>query len=313
MRRGIFLRAALALMVGVSLLTIGTPAATAATTGRYRTQPAGTTPALVDLGLSVTVAAGDTLLVSSYLVVGSAGQLTAVSHLVYCRPEGSTTVTERIISGRNVTPATTVTLLTRALVTAPDTGALTCRLYVILINHTSTRVYGTIAVLAGTSLRTLTAPISSSAQTWQPNQALVNTSYAAAPVRFTPDEGASTIQAFADVNVTVCYYSSTGACLGAGSRRSGARAYVGTQLVVNQLQSDGTVCRTFVNGPLLGTTVTSTIHHYKINTSVTDIPVSSSCTSRTFLAYLRVTANAGSNSIIVEPSHQSQTSLYVRP
>jgi hypothetical protein len=238
MRGGILLRAALALMVGISLVTIGTTAATAATTGRYRTQPAGMTPALVDLGLSVTVAAGDTQLVTAH---------------------------------------------------------------------------GTITVLAGTSLRTLSAPTGSSAQTWQPNQALVNTSYAAAPVQFTPDEEANTIQAFGDVNVTVCYYGSTGTCLGAGSRRSTTRAYVGTQLVVNQLQSDGTVCSTFVNGPALGTSITSTIHHYKINTSITDIPVSSSCTSRTFQASVRVTASAGYNSIIVEPNHQSQTSLYVRP
>ena len=60
MRGGILLRAVLALMVGVSLVTIGTPAAMAATTGRFRTQPAGRTPALDDLGPPVPGAAGAT-------------------------------------------------------------------------------------------------------------------------------------------------------------------------------------------------------------------------------------------------------------
>lgn len=307
------LRGALALVMGVSVATMGTLAATAATTGRYRTQPAGTAARLVDLGLSVTVPAGDTELVSSHLVVGSAGELTAVSHLVYCRRVGSNTLIERIATGQNVLPATKVTLLTRALVTAPAAGGLTCRLYAIFINHTSTRGWGTITVLAGTGLQRATAPIPSAAQAWQLSQALVNTQYLAAPVRFTPVAGARSIQVFGDVNVTVCYYSSGGTCLGAGSRRSASSAYVGTQLAVQQLQADGATCHTFYNGPPAGARISSTIHHFKLNLSIVNIPVSSSCTSRTFIAYVCVTANRGANSIIVEPNHQSETALYVLP
>lgn len=210
--------------------------------------------------------------------------------------------------------ATAATLLTRALVTVPTTGALACRLYGVLINHASTRVYGTITVLAGTSLQRLTAPIHSSAQAWQFSKALVNTAHRAAPVRFTPVAGATSIQAIGDVTITVCYPRDTkGACLGKGSRRSTPYAYAGTQLVVQQLQANGAICRTFVNGPLTGTRITWEIHHRKLNRSIINIPVSSSCTSRTFSAYTRVTANAGANSIVVENNHQSETALYVRP
>jgi hypothetical protein len=313
MRRRNMLRATLALVLVIGVVTMGTPTAMAAPTGRYRTQPAGTAARLVDLGLSVTVEAGATRLVSSHLVVGGAGELTAVSHLVYCRPLGSSTVTERIVSGQNVIRATKVVLLTRALVSAPATRALSCRLYGIFINHTSTRVWGTISVLAGTDLQRLTAPIRSSAQAWQNGQALVNSEYRAAPVRFTPAAGARSIQAFGDVNITVCYYSSGGTCLGAGARRSGSHAYVGTQFVVRQLQANGAICRSYYSGPLVGTNISSTIHHFKINKSIINIPVTASCTSRTFIAYVRVTANRGANSILVEPIHQSETALYVRP
>ena len=88
-----------------------------------------------------------------------------------------------------------MTLLSRGLVTAPATGELTCRLYAIFVNHTSTRVYSRITVLVGTSLQLLYAPIDSSAQTWQVSKSLVNTAYAAARVRFTPAAGASSVRA----------------------------------------------------------------------------------------------------------------------
>jgi len=72
----------------------------------YQTQSPGTAPALIDLGLSVTVAAGTTRLVSSSLVVGNAIGITEVSHLVYCRLTGSTALTQRIVTGQNVAGAT---------------------------------------------------------------------------------------------------------------------------------------------------------------------------------------------------------------
>lgn len=306
--------AGLALLLTVSSATVAAPAATAAATGRYRTQPAGTGQALIDLGLSVIVSAGTTRLVSSNLVVGNAGELTAVSHLVYCRPAGSSTVSRRIVTGQNVPRATKVTLLTRALVTAPAASALTCRLYAILINHVSTRTYGTISVLAGTNLRVLTAPIHSSAQTWQSGKDLVNAAYATAPVLLTPATGARSVQALGDVNITVCYPRDfKGPCLAAGSRRRSSFAYIGIQLVVQQLMASGAACRTFVSGPLDGITITSEIHHRKLNKSIANVPVTSSCTSRRFRAYMRVFANKGANSVVVENNNQSVTALYVRP
>jgi hypothetical protein len=93
------------------------------------------------------------------------------------------------------------------------------------------------------------------------------TSYRAAPVRFTSVAGARYVQAFGDVNVTVCYTGDKdrGACLGAGSRRRGSYAYVGAQLVVQQLQASGAICRSYDSGPLVGTRISSTIHHFKLN------------------------------------------------
>lgn len=311
MHRGKVFRTALSLVLMLSSATAETLTASATTAVRYRTQPAGATPSLVGLGISVIVPPGTTRLVSSYLVVGGAGELTAVSHLVYCRLAGSGAVTDRIVSGQNVARATNVTLLTRALVAAPATGALTCRVYVILINHASTTAFGTISILAGTNLGA-TAADPSSINAWQIGQTLVNTEYHTVPVRLTPLEGTTSIEAIADINVTVCYYGSRGVCLGAGSRRSASFAYLGTQFVVQQLHANGAICRTFLDGPLVGTTITSTIHHRKFNRTISNIPLSGSCTSGTFRAYMRVTSNRGSNSIIVEPNHQSVSALYLR-
>lgn len=309
MHRGKVLRTALSLLLMLSFGTATTLTASATTAGRHRTQPAGATAALVDLGISVIVPSGTTRLVSSHLVVGGAGELTAVSHLVYCQLAGSSTVTDRIVSGQNVERAANVTLLTRALLTAPATGPLTCNLYVILINHTSTTKFGTISILPGTDLAATEAD-PSSVNVWQIGQALVNTQYRTGPALLTPLTGTTSIQAIGDINVTVCY-SAVGACLGAGSRRSATYAYVGTQLVVQQLNADGAVCRTMVDGPLVATIITTTIHHRKFNKTISDIPLDGSCTSQTFRAFVRVTANRGANSIVVEPNHQSVTALYL--
>jgi len=310
MRGGAVLSAALALVLGAGAVAMGAPEAIAQD-GRYRTQPSETPQVPVNLGLSVTVAPGTTRLVRSYLVVGDAGELTLVSALVYCRLTGSTSVTERIVTGQNVQSATQVTLLTRALVTAPATGALTCRLYALLVNHASTRATGTITVLAGTGLELVGGPIHSSAHSWQINKPLVNTSYRTAPVRFTPAAGARFIQAFGDVNATVCYYGDfKGPCLRVGARRSGSFGTVETQLVVQQLQANGAPCRTFVDGPPSGADISSTTHHLKLNTSISNIPVSWFCTSRVFIGYVRVTSKGSGNSIVVESNHQGETALY---
>jgi len=312
MHTGSTTRGVLALILGAGIMTIGLPSASAVATGRYRTAPASTPATVVDLGLPVTVPAGTTMLINSYLVVGLAGELTAVSSVVYCRPPGSSTIAERIVSGQNVAAGTKITLLTRGLVTAPGGNALNCRSYALFINHTSARVYGTISILTGTRLQVVPR-ISSSAEIWQ-GQTLINSSYSSTSAPFTAAAGATWIQSFGDVNVTECYGgNTTGVCAGAGSRRSKTYAYVGTQFSVRQLNANGTVCRTFVNHPLAGTVLTGEIHHLKINQSIVNVPITSSCTSRTFIAVVRVTANASANSIVVEGNHQTVTAMYVRP
>src|SRR5664280_2021734 len=88
MHRGKVTRAVLALVLGVSIMTIGASSASAVAIGRYRTAPALKPPTVVDLGLQVTVPARTTMLINSYLVLGLAGELTAVSSvcLLYTSP-----------------------------------------------------------------------------------------------------------------------------------------------------------------------------------------------------------------------------------
>lgn len=123
--------------------------------------------------------------------------------------------------------------------------------------------------------------------------------------------GASSFSVIGDVEVTTCYTNYTKAPCDQAARSTFSDAFVGTQLVVQQYNSTGTACGTaWTNGALAGTTVTNTIHHFKINTWGT-APVNTSCTSRNFKMWIRVTANASHNSIVIENNNETVTAALV--
>ncbi|MEV6965150.1 hypothetical protein AB0M47_08520 [Hamadaea sp. NPDC051192] len=310
--------AALLATGSVALLATGSPAAASdlrvytSVPGSYRVQPTSTngTPVFHDLGARITVPAGTTKYLSSKLIVSAATVVTETSHLVYCRLPGATALTDRLVSGQNVLAGTTTTILTRGMITAPASGDLTCSLEAIFIDHSATSGAQSIRVEASTYVEDVFGVLPASAQTYQPARTRVDSGYYAAPVTFTAPAGVTSIQAIGDVNVTTCYGTKPEA-LCVGGRLTGGFAYVGTQLVVHQLNQDGSVCNTTTNGALAGVTVSNTVHHFKINTWHTAVPVLASCSSRTFSASTRVTANAGAESIVVEANHQSLTALFV--
>jgi len=283
--------------------------------GTYTVQPTKTNdnPIVRDLGARIVVPAGTTKYLSSKLIVSHATVVTETSHLVYCTQAGSTTLVDRLVSGQNVLAGASTTILTRGMITAPSSGDLTCALKAIFIDHSGSSSSESIRVETSTYLEDVFGVLTAYAQTYQPTRTRVDSGYYAATVTFTAPAGVTSIQAIGDVNVTTCYKGSDGSTepLCVGGRTTGGYAYVGTQLVVRQLNEDGSICVTTTNGTLAGVTVTNTVHHFKINTWHTGVPVSSACSSRVFTASTRVTANSGAESVIVEANHQSLTALFV--
>jgi hypothetical protein len=298
-------------------LTAGT--ASAATTvpisapGTYASDPSNTPAGSKHtraLGATITVPAGQTHYLSSKLNVTGADEVTEVSHMIYCRRPGQTTNAAQLVTGQNVLASGGVSVLTRGFVTAPADSALSCAVYSQFVNHHAP-VTGSITVLSSSYLQDVYGAISSVKQTFN-GKVLVNSSLSANSTTFTAPAGATTIQAIGDVNITVCYNVNNGLCQrSAGARMDGTNSLVGTQLVASQLNANGSVCHVTTNGALAGVTVTSTIHHFKINTWITSVPVLASCSSRDFVVYTRVTANASHNSFLVEANNQSVGAAFV--
>ncbi|MGL5824144.1 MAG: hypothetical protein ACRCYU_04805 [Nocardioides sp.] len=280
--------------------------------GGYSTVPAGHTAPLRDLGASVTVPAGQTRYLSAKLVVSDAAEVTETSALIYCRRPGSSVVAQRAVSGQNVLPGrAATTILTRGLITAPPTTAYVCSLQAQFVNHQSTSASGHIFVLGSSYLQDVQGSVAWHHQTWQSTRVLDDSSVAAAPSAFTVPNGVSAFQVIGDVNVTTCYTGDRRPPCDTAARTSYRDAYVGTQLVVQQLDAHGAACGTpWTNGPLTGATVSNTVHHFKINTWGT-VPVNSACGSRSFRMWIRVTANASRNSIVIESNNQTVTGAFL--
>lgn len=316
---------ALAVLVGpVAAATTATTAttATAATTattvlisapGTYSSDPVSTPSGSKTtryLGAQIVVPAGATRYLSSKLYVDDAAEVTEVSHMVYCKKPGETAVFAQLVSGQNVMANTPTTMLTRGFVTAPADTALNCGVYSQFVNHHAD-ARGSIRVLSSSYLQDVFGDITAVTQTFN-GAVLVNSSYSANIVHFTAPGSATVVQAIGDVSVTVCYGLDKGLCSRSlGARMDGTSSYVGTQLVLNQLRADGTVCRTTTNGALAGVRVTTGVHHYRINTWLTNVPIDTSCGSRDFVSYTRTTANASYNSFKIEANNQSVGAVFV--
>lgn len=281
--------------------------------GTYSSDPSSTPSGgktTRSLGGQITVPAGATRYLSSKLYVDDAAQVTEVSHMVYCRKPGATTNVAQLVSGQNVLANTPATMLTRGFVTAPADSALNCAVYSQFVNHAAD-ARGSIRVLPASYLQDVDGDIAAVTQTFN-GSALVNSSYNANVVSFTAPASATVVQAIGDVSITVCYGVDKGLCSRSlGARMDGSSSFVGTQLVLNQLDADGTVCRTTTNGDLTGVRITNTIHHFRINTWLTNVPVDTSCGSRDFVSYTRTTANASYNSFKIEANNQSVGAVFV--
>lgn len=307
---------ALALAVAAGPATVDAAAATTvpiSAPGTYSTDPVSTpsgSKTTHDLGGDIVVPAGATRYLSSKLYVDDAAEVTETSHLVYCRKPGQTTVFAQLVSGQNVLVNTPTTMLTRGFVTAPADSALNCAVYTQLVNHHAD-VRGSIRVLASSYLQDVDGDIAAVTQTFN-GAVLVNSSYNANVVHFTAPASATVVQAIGDIGVTVCYGVDKGLCARSlGARMDGTSSFVGTQLVLNQLRADGSVCRTTTNGDLAGVRVTTGVHHFRINTWLTNVPVDTSCGSRDFVSYTRTTANASYNSFKIEANNQSVGAVFV--
>ena len=280
--------------------------------GTYSSDPSSTPSGgktTRSLGGQVVVPAGSTRYLSSKLYVDDAAQVTEVSHMVYCRKPGTTTNVAQLVSGQNVLAGTPATMLTRGFVTAPADTALNCAVYSQFVNHAAD-ARGSIRVLAASYLQDVNDDIAAVTQTFN-GAVLVNTSAQANVVSFTAPSAATVVQAIGDVSITTCYGADKGLCSRSlGARMGGAGSYVGTQLIVNQLRADDSVCRTTTNGPLAGVYVSNTVHHYRINTWLTNVPVDTSCGSRKFVSYTRTTANASGNSFKIEANNQSVGAVF---
>lgn len=262
------------------------------------------------LGAQIVVPAGATRYLSSKLYVDDAAEVTETSHMVYCKRPGQSAVAAQLVSGQNVLVNAPTTMLTRGFVTAPVDAALNCSVYAQFVNHHADS-RGSIRVLAASYLQDVYGDLTAVAQTFN-GAALVNSSYNANIVHFTAPAAATAVQAIGDVSVTVCYGLDKGLCdRSLGARMEGRSAFVGTQLVVNQLRGDRSVCRTTTNGPLAGVSVTTGVHHFRINTWLTNVPVDTACGSRDFVAYTRTTANANHNSFKIEANNQSVGAVFV--
>jgi len=318
-QRALAMGTAVGVVVAAAAVVLTGGSATAATAvpigkpGTYATDPSGTPSGgktTHDLGGQVVVPAGSTRYLSSKLYVDGASEVTEVSHMVYCGKPGGTALAAQLVSGRNVLANTAGAMLTRGFVTAPADTALNCAVYSQFVNHAA-NVPSRIRVLASSYLQDVDDDIGAVTQTFN-GAVLVNTSAHANTVAFTAPASATAVQAIGDISVTVCYGADRGLCSRSnGARMDGSRSYVGTQLVVDQLRGDGSVCRTTTNGPLTGTTVTNTIHHYRINTWLTNVPIDTSCGSRDFVSYTRTTANAEHNSFKIEANNQSVGAVFV--
>ncbi|MGO1050236.1 hypothetical protein [Crossiella sp. CA198] len=284
--------------------------------GGYATQRSGATAAQKitrSLGGRVTIPAGQTRYLNSRLTVDDVDEISEVSHLVLCRRPGQTTNAARLVSGQNVLANTATTLITRGFVTAPADSLLHCEVYAQFVNHTADRP-GHLEVMPSSYLQDVHGATTAVRQTFN-GKVLVNTSVRANPVSFTAPAGATAVQAISDLNVTVCYGKDEtdegDLCKRSlKARMDGRSSLVGTQLVMEQLAADGSACKTTTNGDLAGVNVTTTIHHFKINKYLINVPIVPNC-SRDFVFYTRATANSGSNSFVIEANNQSVGAVFI--
>jgi len=283
-----------------------------------------------ELLISVTIPAGQSRYISSKLVVDkSLPNVTEVSAIINCRLSDLTEAA-RSVSGQNVLSGVTTTILTRGFFTAPASSAYTCWLDAQFVNHSADSP-GSIEVVGSgsTYIQDVEGNVPWYSQTWQSTKTRVDTSDQAAasgiievPASTMATVMSSGLNVIGDENVTVCYNTTNeeAECLAPpGARQSAALALVGVQLVVQQYADPAGLVACgpqWTNGGLIGYTVSTTVHHYKINTSGTMPPSSINPLCEVagagyFEMWLRTTANANDNSFVIENNNETVTAAFI--
>jgi hypothetical protein len=277
--------------------------------GLYTTQPADTPDRLLSLGATVTFAAhaGDQHVILSGLQVSRASTLTAVTQVLACRTAGSPHLLANIVQlverGHNVLPGTAISSqLARFVFTAPSDASYDCSLDAILINHTDVAHSGVITVTSGyvRDAGKVQWAVQSRSQV---RERVTRTASVVMLSRAPLPTGLTRINVVGDVAITVCstvYWL----CPAEGAHS----AYIRTQLVVEQLNANGSVC-SLARDTTVIRTVTYAVHHEELYHGLGNILVDSSCTGHMVTAYVVVTVvrpySLKSDDFEVESSNES--------
>jgi hypothetical protein len=241
--------------------------------------------------LRMPMKAGEVHYLAGTLKVASASVPTGVAAILACRTQGATHALDNVIfrstTSQSIRAGSKGDALTARLeFTAPADGVYDCALDTIFNSRTGGRIY----VVAGSAISDAYGPLRAAAQAFTPSKVVVSSSANTAVIdSYTVPDDVSSIDAIGDVNVTNCY-GGYGNCPDIRTTNSSLMA---SQLVVNQLNSDGSVCLQSTDAVVQSAPIATTTRTIKSYHRRSGIAVSSACSSRDFQAYIRVWYRGG--------------------
>lgn len=325
MRRTWFAAAVCAAVLGVIAppSAYATGATAYVTPGGYSTSPLGTTAQFRDLGahITLTLLAGETHYINSVLYVGSAAQKTEVTQIAGCWPSGTTETLSNALgiseAGTNVDAGVaSVAQTSRFEFTPTLPGTYDCSLHAIFFNHTSTTNYGHIYLLTGSMIQDAAGPLLEHDQVYQPNIVLVSpTAGLTADVNliasYTVQPTTTSIDVISDLAVTNCYPQSGGTqyhiCPTTGESTT-ADSNLTSQLIVQQLNTEGNVCHSGSDS-VLSSSVSVDTHHQKLYHRLDNFGIFTDCGSFNVKVYVHV-AKVSGNDFEIETTNQSYSFLF---
>jgi hypothetical protein len=253
--------------------------------------------------------AGEVHYLSGTLKVAKASVATDVAAIVACRNQGSAHTIDTVIT-RSTTSVTVRAgskgdgLTARLEFTAPTAGVYDCALDAIFYSRSGGRIF----VVAGSTISDAYGPLRAAAQAFVSDGVVVSgRSNVALIQKYTVPAGITSLDAIGDINITNCY-GGYGNC---PNVRTTSTSRMASQLAVNQLNSDGSVCQQWVDGVTEAAPVGTTARRTKSYHRRSGITVSPACTSRDFQVYVRVWYRGG-NIFLVENNTTTNSFLFDR-
>lgn len=270
---------------------------------------------------AITVPAGQRRWIVSKLVLTNVNALRGVevSPTVYCYAPGVTPgpsgqgFIAALVSGRNAYANSRPPIYTRGIVEAPASYPLICYFGMVLKHHTSNFKdgHGT-ATVGGASYVSdqYGALWLGSNSTVLKSAVLNNNTYYLRSGIYTAPDDARRVHARGDFAATNCYSNRQKQCLNPSARilKGVQTSLVKWQITLNQLNADNSVCRSRTS-PLTGRVVNNAIHHDDFVADQVNMPVASECSTRTFQAILRLIADVGQNSWVIEANNQTRVDV----